>query len=469
MPYGIRSRLMNEEVSQLLKTGEYQAALELLLAQYSTNPDNPVVINDLGIVCFTAGYYSDATKWFNTLSINLENAHTEPTKNGITTIVYQNLAQSALLSGHLEIALSALIKLQSIDPSNVLVQSNLDKLALEKLKTSVLEAEMATKSFITYHIRPTQSSSYGLISDYLPKEKIAIVIQGPLLTFENFTLETVKLYKRIFPFCKLIVSTWADEDSVLIDMIRVVGAEIVLNEKPGLAGFMNINMQIRSALNGIKQAQQTDSIYVLKTRTDYRIYNPLFFIDALNLLSAVPLTPSVQAIQRQRLLAFGDSNRYVLYDVADKNMFGHIDDMMNYWSAPEDDRELPGEINIVYQLAKYGTAESYLFTQYIMKIGRELKWSLTDFWDILKEHFVFMDQSAADMYWCKHERNKEYRWKQYSYNSIIDPFGFLNWLRLYQGTYPMLDDPRIIQRKHGSYINDILSEHLQTSNLDLEA
>ena len=41
----------------------------------------------------------------------------------------------------------------------------------------------------------------------------AIVLQGPVRTAENFTVETVKYYKRCYPGATVIVSTWTGSDA----------------------------------------------------------------------------------------------------------------------------------------------------------------------------------------------------------------------------------------------------------------
>ena len=57
-------------------------------------------------------------------------------------------------------------------------------------------------------------------------------MQGPIRKEDNFTYNTVKYYRDIYPNAKVIVSTWIDEDANDIEKIQELGATIVLNEKP---------------------------------------------------------------------------------------------------------------------------------------------------------------------------------------------------------------------------------------------
>ena len=54
--------------------------------------------------------------------------------------------------------------------------------------------------FFTFHLRPKRADKIGTVADKsLKYSKVAIVIQGPIVYDEDFTLETIKLYKKIFP------------------------------------------------------------------------------------------------------------------------------------------------------------------------------------------------------------------------------------------------------------------------------
>ena len=62
--------------------------------------------------------------------------------------------------------------------------------------------------------------------------KFAIIIQGPIENEDEFTLETVKIYKKIFPNTKIILSTWNTEKQSIIDKFKRENIEIILNEIP---------------------------------------------------------------------------------------------------------------------------------------------------------------------------------------------------------------------------------------------
>ena len=48
----------------------------------------------------------------------------------------------------------------------------------------------------------------------------AIIIQGPVITKNKFTLETVKLYLKLHPNAYIILSTWDDTSKEVIELFN---------------------------------------------------------------------------------------------------------------------------------------------------------------------------------------------------------------------------------------------------------
>ena len=81
----------------------------------------------------------------------------------------------------------------------------------------------------------------------------AIVLQGPIEYTNNYTEETFKLYRLIYPNVPIVISTWkggatdnfrkeCEENSVIL----------LENEIPTPRGIANINLQLKSSLQGVK-------------------------------------------------------------------------------------------------------------------------------------------------------------------------------------------------------------------------
>ena len=156
---------------------------------------------------------------------------------------------------------------------------------------------------------------------------IALVLQGPLVLDNNFTLETIRLYKKHFTQSMIIVSTWEGENADYLTKIKAEGVELILNAKPAIAGIGNLNLQIVSSYNGIMRAKERGAAYVYKTRCDQRMYGVNINEFLHNLITQFPLKKP--GLQKQRIIASSFSTlKYVPYLITDMFLFGHIDDML---------------------------------------------------------------------------------------------------------------------------------------------
>jgi hypothetical protein len=76
------------------------------------------------------------------------------------------------------------------------------------LEQLLLMMQSSSDNFITYTLRPKKISLRKSIDKLDPKlPLLAIVIQGPIITKDEFTSETIKLYKQNFPKAIIISST----------------------------------------------------------------------------------------------------------------------------------------------------------------------------------------------------------------------------------------------------------------------
>ncbi len=280
--------------------------------------------------------------------------------------------------------------------------------------------------YITFHTRPMRANGVLVEPDESIRDysEYAIVIQGPLLLKNNFTLETLKLYKKYFRNAFLVLSTWEDEDKNQIDQIKKVGVEVILNKKPANPGPRNINMQITSAVAGLRKATEAGKKYVLKTRTEARIYNynSLFFLS--NLLRGFPLTaPGYK--QRGRLIStHGTVHKW--YFFSDMLIFGYTEDVLLYYEAalvPDDFTLKLGDAEISF------TAEQYFFTEFLKKIGYSLKYNFEDSCAAQAKQCLVLEASSLDWYWCKYERFLEFR--ALTYRRKVRFFGFPEWYNLF--------------------------------------
>ena len=131
-------------------------------------------------------------------------------------------------------------------------------------------------SLVSHCIRPIDSANYEVTHRLASDDErvTAVVIQGPLQSKDDFTLETVKIYKKIYPLSPIIVSTWHSESKKDLRDLERAGAVLVVSNKPINTGWGNIKLQVVSTESGLLCARELGCKYVAKTRTDWRMYRP---------------------------------------------------------------------------------------------------------------------------------------------------------------------------------------------------
>lgn len=288
---------------------------------------------------------------------------------------------------------------------------------------------------LTYHARPRRADDAGIFSDPCPSlPPFALVLQGPVMQEDDFTLETIRLYKRTFPDAQLILSTWKKENPACLNRFKPYGVEIVTSDPPATPGQQNFNYQLVSARAGVERASQLGAQYVAKTRTDQRMYainvQPLL----MNLLDAFPLNSP--GLQRKRIVGTSLATfRYRLYGMTDMFVFGHVDDMMLYWGAAQTDTRAPAssEPRTWRQTSGDCLCEVYLATEFLKAVGHNPQWTLADSWRAFGRNFCVIDRESVDLYWPKYERFREHRRLSYATQRSDRFLTFLEWLAMYTG------------------------------------
>jgi len=308
--------------------------------------------------------------------------------------------------------------------------------AIGRTRLLELVAESAKCDFVTYHRRPKLSAAVGTESDAGRVGKsLAVVIQGPIVRKDSFTLETVKIYQRHFAGTSIILSTWEDEPPSAIRQFEDLGITMILNAKPAYAGEGNINLQIVSSRSGMRKAKESGVEYALKTRTDQRMYAPNVADFIQNVIEIFPVHGNWPR-QKKRIVGCSlNTFKYRMYGLSDMLICGDIDDMLLYWDIGLDERVFSEKQQVkagssLRNFALWRVCEIYLATEFLMKVGRKLEWTLRDSWSVFAEHFCVIDKEHLDLFWTKYSHN-EYRWLRYDKDTRMQELCFREWLNLY--------------------------------------
>lgn len=299
----------------------------------------------------------------------------------------------------------------------------------EWVDKSYKKREWNSPFFKTYWYRPKKTDSINYLSQSDSSKSIGIVLQGPLLLKDNFTVETVKLYKKLYSDSPVIVSTWKDEDSNTIEKLKKIGAIIVLSNYPKIQGHERVNYQKYSSLAGIKKAKKMGCNYVLKSRTDQRIYGNNVMNYFKNLIAYFPIKISTKANKRIICCSLSTiKNR--LYNISDMLLFGDIEDMELYFS-PNDAANTESGLKIYdekkeqVKWAQSRPGEIFFSTNYLENCGHQLKWTYEDSDYYRNQLFIVVDAEAIDLFWPKYTR-REYMWRSYT-GEPFETVGFKDW------------------------------------------
>lgn len=277
---------------------------------------------------------------------------------------------------------------------------------------------------------PIKAKNYQLQSDAYTIPSLCIVIQGPIVKENDFTLETCKIYKKIFNNSEtIILSTWDTEDKKYLKNFESIGVKVLLSKAPDFAGRANLNYQILSTMKGLEEGEKLGCEYAIKTRTDQRFYSTNLSRDLFNLLKIYPPSPNYNMHSRLIALSF-NSFKYRYYGISDMFLFGNTQDMLKYWNSPLDTKKYE-EYKTIKQkdLWQQYCSETYIASHFLKNIGVTPEYTLKHTWKIYKDLFIFIDKEILDMYWPKYT-NLDSRWRLFRPN-MLEEMRHSDWLNLY--------------------------------------
>lgn len=311
----------------------------------------------------------------------------------------------------------------------------------------VSQALETSTEYVSYQIMPKDTSVIPILNGLNQSSSFAIVLQGPICKKDNITVNTIRFYKKVYPYAKIIVSTWNDEHDEDLQELTELGSIVVTSEKPSNSGFWNVNYQLISSLNGVKKAQEMGCEFSVKTRTDQRICKPFIFD---TMISAIKLFPSEEG-QKGRLVTLGICNggMFSPYFTCDFLYLGYTEDLQNLFSAPFDDRnddKTLRDSNLLLtkrQLAEQIRApEIYILKRYCkdyLKLSGED--TVKEYWNVIKNYIICYGMKDVDLMWTKYDycynlntySSAYYDGKDSSKYLRTMCFDFFNWFNLYVG------------------------------------
>ena len=185
---------------------------------------------------------------------------------------------------------------------------------------------------------------------------------------------------------------------------------LISNTLPPYCGYRNINLQAITTKNAITYAKKLNYKYVLKTRTDTRLYSKSFVKYLINTIKFYKLTNTSRFKQKERIIGTSFTLRYRLYGISDMILFGNTKDLYNYFDILTDKKIEKKMYNFViklkfkdknYFVQKEFCPEIYFFSEFCRKINKKIKWTTNDYINKLYNNFVIVDNNSLGVYWKK--------------------------------------------------------------------
>jgi hypothetical protein len=237
------------------------------------------------------------------------------------------------------------------------------------------------------------------------KVKTAIILQGPIWYEDNFTLNTCKLYRMLYPSVDIYISIWDDDKLFTQKKWEDLRVTIIKTPKPQvLEQLGNIQLQTALVWSALTMAKQNQVQNIFKSRADQRMLDP-HFLYGFHYYSCL-LEKNIQRI------TFGlhDSIFHIPYKVNDQFMFGNIDDLMAYWqpdiSAFMDmTREVPNQFGPL-------SPEQLLFGRYLKTFKNlQLDYTSKQYRSACAELIAFSDEGTEAMVWIKYPFRYKPHWE----------------------------------------------------------
>lgn len=312
----------------------------------------------------------------------------------------------------------------------------------------VCDALESKTRYISYQITPKDTTEIPLPDNFGKPHSFAIILQGPICTKDDITIKSIRFYKKVYPYAKIIVSTWNDEPEELCSRLSELGAIIVRSEKPENSGSLNVNYQLVNSLAGVKKAQELHCEFAIKTRTDQRVCKPYIF-DVM--MSAIKLFPGGKG-QKGRIVVLGvnGGGMFSPYYPYDFLYLGYTQDLFSLFSAPLDERKndknarktgvsLTRRQRSVQMIAP----EIYILKHYCTDVlGLSCEDTVEGYWNVVKNYLICFGMNDVRLMWTKYEFlhdlnffSSAYSGKDSQEHLSTMSFDFYNWLNLYVGNF----------------------------------
>lgn len=306
-----------------------------------------------------------------------------------------------------------------------MIKKKIERFILKIISISYLKFSNIYLNYFTY----SKNINLSLIPSFNShKKNIGIIIQGGIVTKHDFTVQTIKLYKTLYPNVIIVLSTWKGLNKETLDKLKLVdGIHCIYSEQPLNKGVKNVNLQIKSTLEAINYLDNLGCKHIMKSRTDQRFASDFDFIDFfLNLNKVFSLQNST--LKERLIISSLNTLKKRFYGISDMFMFGTTVDMKFFWDLKYDQKEIINHsVEDNEYFIKNEIAEGFLILNFMKKVNFVPKWTRLDSNHFLTKYFLIVDYELLNHFWLKYHWWSSSIKMQIKTNQVIT---FADWLKI---------------------------------------
>lgn len=320
-------------------------------------------------------------------------------------------------------------------------------------------------NYTAFKLFPKYSNYYlkSTIKTTTESGEFAIIIQGLIDTYNDLTLETVRLYKMMYPTAHIIISTWDYTDLMLLARFKAEGCHVVTSPNIDKCGLGNVNYQITTTKAGLLKAKELGATYSLKIRSDLRLYRDGFYEYLKGLLKCFPVKRQNCYNLSGRIItqSGGEGQMFLPNWLQDYWYFGYTDDLINFFDIQFSDSGVHSVVNYLKELGHKVTGDDLVtvrppeifLCESFYKKHNDTPVSVKQFWQDIKDIYIIVDAESVQSHWIKyHLRDLSQFYVEYDgMHSFSDPYrhiSFADWLNIYTTSYIYEDWMEDIKSKY---------------------
>lgn len=258
---------------------------------------------------------------------------------------------------------------------------------------------------------------------------IGIVIYGPVITENKFTLNSIKLYSRLFEDTNIVLTTNPSPKLASIKNANIPNVKIIENNlHTGDVLGNDVRSRILNCVSGLNYLRKHDITHAIVIRSDFRLTYDNVSCYLQNLINYYVLDDTVGDQKSRIIICSKNTLRYIPFCFSNDFQFGHINDLLEYWNNWD-------IINLINKkgsnldfkednLLRYEVIMGFKYAKY--KIANHFCYNLNSYYEFLAQRFVILDNQQLGII---HHNNSidGFGEFEYDYYDTHQTIGFNDW------------------------------------------